>query len=90
MVNWYIILLNKGININGDDYVSYDINVNWDEQAGVWYAICDEIPLATESDSFESLIKRTKIIAREMLEINGKLKDADSLRFITSHQESIA
>ena len=36
--------------------MSYDIAVNWDEDAGVWYAVCDNIPLALESNSFDALV----------------------------------
>ena len=27
----------------------YTINFSWDDEAGVWIAICDDIPLALES-----------------------------------------
>ena len=50
--------------------MSYEIDINWDEEATVWYAICDEIPLAIESGSFDVLIERIKIVAREILELN--------------------
>jgi len=50
--------------------LSYEIDINWDEEATVWYAICDEIPLAIESGSFDVLIERIKIVAREILELN--------------------
>ena len=53
--------------------MSYIVDINWDEDAAVWYAVCDEIPLAIESGSFNALIERIKIVAREMLEINEKL-----------------
>jgi len=68
----------------------YDIDVNWDEEAGVWCAVCDNIPIALESDSFDALIERVKIAAYEILELNGKMTKNIQLRFKTVHLESIA
>ena len=49
----------------------YTINISWDEVANVWIAICDALPLALESDSYDALIERIKIVAGEMLELNA-------------------
>ena len=68
----------------------YNIDVNWDETAGVWCAVCDDIPLALESNSFDALIEKVKIAAYEILEINGKATDNLRLCFKTIHWESIA
>ena len=68
----------------------YNINVNWDETVGVWCAVCDEIPLALESNSFDALIEKVKITAYEILELNGKIADEVSLYFKTNHRENIA
>jgi len=68
----------------------YDIDVNWDERAGVWCAVCDNIPIALESNSFDALIKRVKAAAIEILELNGKITKNIQLRFKTVHLESIA
>lgn len=70
--------------------MNYDIDVNWDESAGVWCAVCDDIPLALESNSFDALIEKVKIVAYEILELNGKMADNIKLCFKTSHWESIA
>jgi hypothetical protein len=48
------------------------IEINWDENAGVWYAVNDSIPLALESNSFDALIERIKVVALEMIELNGQ------------------
>ena len=72
------------------NFMNYNIDVNWDETAGVWYAVCDDIPIALESNSFDALIARVKIAAYEMLEINGKMTDNVKLCFKTVHWESIA
>ena len=68
----------------------YDVLVNWDEDAGVWCAICDDIPVALESHSFDALIARVKIAAYEILELNGKTLENVQLCFITAHREFIA
>jgi len=68
----------------------YEINVNWDEDAGVWYAVCDDIPIALESNSFDALIAKVKIATYELLELNGKLCDNIRLCFKTTHLERIA
>jgi len=70
--------------------MSYEIEVNWDEEAGVWYAICDNIPIALESNSFDALIERVKIAAYEILELNGKIESDTRLCFKTAHWECIA
>jgi len=52
--------------------MEYHINVQWDSEARVWYAVCDRIPLALESGSFDALIERVKSAAPEILELNGE------------------
>ena len=53
--------------------MNYNIDIIWDEEAQVWCAICDDIPLALENSSFDTLIQRVKTTAHEILELNGKL-----------------
>ena len=70
--------------------MNYTVSVNWDEEAGVWCAVCDDIPLALESNSFDALIERVKVAALEILEMNGKTDDQARLCFKTVHWENIA
>ena len=70
--------------------MSYNVDVNWDDDAGVWCAVCDSIPLALESNSFDALIERVKVAAHEILALNGKASDNTRLCFITAHWECIA
>ena len=70
--------------------MSYDIDVNWDEQAGVWCAVCDDIPIALESNSFDALIERVKTAAYEILELNGKKREPMRLCFKATHWEDIS
>jgi len=60
----------------------YDVNMFWDDEARVWVAVADEIPLALESESFDKLIERVKLAAPEILELNSKPSTNFQLRFL--------
>ncbi|MCL1895647.1 MAG: DUF1902 domain-containing protein [Clostridiales bacterium] len=47
------------------------INLFWDEEASVWVATNDEIPIALESGSLDLLMERVRIATPELLELNG-------------------
>ena len=49
---------------------NFHVNITWDDEAGVWVAISDDIPLALESSSFDLLIERVKAAAPEILALN--------------------
>ncbi|MDR1616259.1 MAG: DUF1902 domain-containing protein [Syntrophomonadaceae bacterium] len=66
------------------------IKINWDEEARVWYAVCDSIPLALESNSFDALIERAKVTALEVLELNDKNGISAQLCFEGRRREHIA
>jgi hypothetical protein len=51
--------------------MEYTVNFAWDDEAGVWTAICDAIPLALESNSFDALIEKVKVCAAEILALNA-------------------
>ena len=70
--------------------MEYYIDVQWDNEAHVWCAICDSIPLALESDSFDLLIERVKQIAPEILLENGVSLQTSRLLFRAERVESIA
>jgi len=46
------------------------INITWDEEASVYIAVCDEIGLALESESYDNLIKRVMDAVSELIEFN--------------------
>ena len=70
--------------------MSYYVDMRWDQEAGVWCAVCDNIPLALESNSFDALIERVKTTAYEILELNGEKAENIRLCFKTNHWECIA
>ena len=46
----------------------------WDAEAGVWVATSDDVPgLATESKTFEALLKKLRTLVPELLELNNAL-----------------
>jgi len=60
---------------------NYTIELTWDDEAYVWIAENDEIPIALESNSLNILIKRVRLAAPELLELNGKNSKNISFHF---------
>jgi hypothetical protein len=54
-----------------EHYECYSINIAWDDEARVWVATSDDIPLALESGSFDALIERVRVAAPEILALNS-------------------
>jgi len=50
----------------------YTVLLTWDDEASVWVAENDDIPIALESASLDALMERVKIATPELLELNGK------------------
>lgn len=69
--------------------MSYTIDVAWDEESEVWFAVCDDIPVALESSSFDELIERVKAAAYEILVLNNKVDGPTHLCFQTARLEKI-
>jgi len=63
--------------------------MTWDNTAAVWCAVCDDIPIALESESFDVLVERVKIAAPELLQLNG-LDTKCSLRFVAERCDEVA
>jgi predicted RNase H-like HicB family nuclease len=59
----------------------YTVLLTWDNEAHVWIASNDEIPIALESGSADALMERVKIAAPELLELNGKEHENIQLLF---------
>ena len=68
----------------------YTIILTWDEEASVWIAENEDIPIALESDSLDKLIKRVRIAAPELLELNGKENKDIILHFEMECQTMVA
>jgi hypothetical protein len=66
----------------------YTITITFDEEAAVWYALNDDIPIALESNSLDVLIERVKLAVPELLELNGKNYNHTVLHF-TMEREAV-
>ena len=58
----------------------YIINIIWDNEAHVWVATNDEIPIALESGSLDALIALVKLAVPELLELNGLLPESKAIQ----------
>ncbi len=47
------------------------VNIMWDEEAGVWIAICDSLGVVLESESYDDLIRRVVATAPEMASLKN-------------------
>ena len=72
------------------DKTHYTVNITWDDEADVWIAISDDIPLALEHSSFDTLIERVRLAAPELLELNYNYHGDVFLDFSVSPYERVA
>lgn len=71
--------------------MEYIINLNWDNEAGVWVATSDDIPgLVLESGSFDALLERVRFAVPELLELNHTNNANLNLTFVSKRHERIA
>ena len=68
----------------------YIVLLSWDGEASVWIAENDDIPIALESPSLDTLMERVRIAAPELLELNGKNHGNIALRFKMERQTMVA
>ena len=66
----------------------YTVLLTWDDEACVWVAENDSIPIALESGSFDALIERVRNTVPEILQENNKPSDV-YLNFITHRREKV-
>ena len=70
--------------------IEYTVILSWDDEAAVWIAENDDIPIALESDSLDTLIERVRNATPELLELNGKNHANISLQFKMELQTVVA
>jgi hypothetical protein len=61
--------------------MEYQIALTWDNEARVWVAINDEIPIALNSPSLDTLMERVMLAVPEMLTMNGKPYEGAIIHF---------
>jgi hypothetical protein len=67
----------------------YEILLIWDEDARVWIAQNDDIPLVLENGSLDLLMEQVRIAAPEILELNGKAHEDVYLDFTTKRRAKV-
>ena len=87
----FVFLLTHSIDRGRKDFYTvvmneYIVVFTWDDEASVWIAENDDIPIALESDSLDVLIERVKNAVPELLELNGKCHTNITLHFVMERQ----
>jgi len=70
--------------------IEYRIDLTWDNEASVWIAVNDDIPVALEADSLDRLIERVRLAVPELLELNNKNHKNIALNFKMERQTMVA
>jgi hypothetical protein len=91
--NWYIEILNEASAFFGKglvdmfvsvknrlDRIAPPFRVDISEEGGIWTAICDDLGLVTEADSYESVVESVWDIAPDLYELNGFDSDQEQIR----------
>ena len=68
----------------------YIVLLSWDDEASVWVAENDDIPIALESASLDTLMERVRIATPELLELNDRNHGNIALRFKMECQTMVA
>ena len=64
----------------------YSVHLLWDEEAAVWVAQNDDIPLVLENDSLDLLMEQVRLAVPEILELNGKNHEDVYIDFAAKHR----
>jgi len=67
----------------------YDIQLLWDDEAQVWIAQNDDIPIVLENGSLDLLMERVRIAVPELLELNGREHEGVYLDFSTKRRVKV-
>lgn len=68
--------------------MEYVIRFMWDEEAHVWVASNDYIPLTMESDSLDELMNKVRTAIPELIELNN-LPKPKFLYFLAENREEV-
>lgn len=70
--------------------MEYKIDLTWDDRAEVWVAQSPDVPgLVLESGSFDALVERVRFAVPDLLELNGRAKRPDRLRFCSDRRVAL-
>lgn len=65
--------------------MEYLINVSWDEESNRWMGFNDQLPVAFDADTLEELIRKIRLAASDMIEMNH-LPPAKSFFFVAERR----
>ena len=69
---------------------NYIINFRWDSEADVWIATSDDVSgLVLEDESFDALLRETKLAVPTLLKLNRKQNQNVFLDFVMHRQEPL-
>ena len=69
----------------------YTVDLNWDNEAGVWVATSDDVPgLVLESGSLDALIERSRFAIPELLSLNAPSSKVLSICYRSERHEQVA
>jgi hypothetical protein len=69
---------------------TFTVTVIHDPDDGMWIAVCDEIGVVTEAETYESLTWRVWEIAPELAVANGFNVTEETMRLNFQHTETVA
>jgi hypothetical protein len=67
----------------------YEILLIWDEEARMWVAQNDDIPIVLENGSLDLLMEQVRLVVPEILELNGKEHEDVYLNFTTKRRAKV-
>jgi hypothetical protein len=67
----------------------YAVLLTYDDEARVWVAENNDIPIVLESGSLDLLMERVRVAAPEILELNGKEFKDVYLNFTTKRRAKV-
>ena len=67
----------------------YEVLFLWDDEARVWIAQNDDIPIALESGSLDLLMEQVRITVPEILELNGREHEDVYLNFTSKRRAKV-
>jgi hypothetical protein len=73
----------------GGHMAEYTVLLTYDDDARVWIAENDDIPVVLESGSLDLLMERVRVAVPEILEMNGKEFKDVYLNFTTKRRTKV-
>lgn len=72
---------------------TYEVDAHWDSEVGLWVAESEDVPgLVAEAESISALVDKIRVLAPELLELNGCLEPGQKAVsvLVRAHHEETA